>query len=114
MARTPEYNKFVPTVHELRLRHVSQPYGWRSWGGTLARSLYAGVVVGMLSGFVTLLISIVGILGSKILLNRIPFDVSAVYREIAPAVAIAVAVLVFLGNLVWERTHPAPAPLSRT
>lgn len=105
----------MTAVHEFRLPQVSRPVpGWRSWGGTLARSLYAGVVVGMLAGFVTLVISIVGIIGSKILLNRIPFDVTAIYREIAPAVAIAVAVLVFFGNLFWERTHPAPAPAERT
>ena len=105
----------MTAVHDFRLPQVSRPISrWRIWAGTLARSLYAGVVVGVLSGFVTLVISIVAIIGSKIVLNRIPFDVTAIYREIAPVVAIAVAVLVFFGNLIWERTHPAPAPAPRT
>lgn len=104
----------MATVHELRLRSVSQPHGWRSWGGTLARSLYAGVLVGMISGFLTLLLSIVTIIVGKFLLHRLSIDVPVVYREIAPAVAITVAILTFLGNLLWERTHPAPAPAERT
>jgi hypothetical protein len=80
----------------------------------VARSLYAGVFVGMISGFLTLLISILGIVVGKLFFNRIAFDITVIYREVAPAVAICVAVLVFAGNIVWERTHPAPAPAQRT
>ena len=80
----------------------------------MARSLYAGIFVGMISGFLTLLVSILGIIVGKLFLNRLAFDVTVIYREVAPAVAVCVAVLVFAGNIVWERTHPAPAPAERT
>src|ERR1041385_4016844 len=99
----------MPNVHELRLRGLRRN-GWRSWGGTLARSLYAGVFVGMISGFLTLLISIVSIVIGKLLFNRLLIDIPVIYREVAPAVAVCVALLVFAGNIAWERTHPAPAP----
>ena len=39
---------------------------------------------------------------------------AAIVAKVAPAVAVCVAVLVFAGNIVWERTHPAPAPAERT
>jgi hypothetical protein len=63
---------------------------------------------------VTLLISIISIIIGQLIFHRTLIDVPLIYRAIAPAVAIAVAVLVFLGNLLWERTHPAPAPVERT
>lgn len=104
----------MANVHELRLRDASRPHGWRSWGGTLARSLYAGVFVGMISGFLTLLISIVSLIVGKLVFNRLLIDPPVIYRTIAPVVAILVAVLTFAGNTIWERTHPAPAPVERT
>ena len=80
----------------------------------MARSLYAGVFIGMISGFLTLLLSIVTIIVGKFLLQRLTFDITVIYRQVAPVVALCVAVLVFAGNIVWERTHPAPAPVERT
>jgi hypothetical protein len=105
----------MTATHEFRLPRTRRPNsGWRSWGGTVARSLYAGVFVGAISGFVTLLISIVSIVIGELLFRRLLIEIPIIYRTIAPAVAIAVAVLVFLGNLLWERTHSAPAPAERT
>jgi uncharacterized membrane protein YbhN (UPF0104 family) len=104
----------MPAVHEIRLPSASRRHSWRRWGASLARSLYAGVFVGMISGFLTLLISIVTLIIGKLLFNRVLIDPPVIYREIAPAVAVIVAVLTFIGNLVWERTHPAPAPDPRT
>ncbi len=78
------------------------------WGGTLARSVYTGVVLGMLSGFLTLLFTISVLWVRQFLLHRSGIDIRIVYREIAPAVAVSVAVLAFLGNVLYERTHPAP------
>jgi hypothetical protein len=105
----------MTAVHEFRLPSAPRrSSAWRNWGGTVARSLYAGVFVGMISGFLTLLVSILGIIVGKLFLNRLAFDVTVIYREVAPAVAVCVAVLVFAGNIVWERTHPAPAPAERT
>ncbi len=99
----------MATVHEMRLRDASQPHGWRRWGGTVARSLYAGVFVGMIAGFVTLLVSIISIAIGELVFHRTLIEIPLIYRAVAPAVALSVAVLVFVGNFVWERTHPAPA-----
>ena len=78
------------------------------WGGTLARSVYVAVALGMLSGFLTLLVSILTLWVGEFLLHRVHTDIRVVYRQIAPVVAVIVAALAFCGNLVWERTHPAP------
>jgi predicted lipid-binding transport protein (Tim44 family) len=105
----------MTAVHDFRLPSAPHPSsGLRSWGGTVARSLYAGVLIGMISGFLTLLIAILTVIVGKLLLQRLAFDITVIYRAVAPAVAICVAVLVFAGNIVWERTHPAPAPAERT
>src|SRR5512140_1511898 len=105
----------MTAVHDFRLPSAPRPSsGLRSWGGTLARSLYAGVFVGAISGFVTLLMSIASIVVGKLLTGRLLIDIPLIYRALAPTVAIVVAVLVSLGNLLWERTHPAPAPAERT
>jgi predicted lipid-binding transport protein (Tim44 family) len=98
----------MATEHEFRLRDA-QPHGWRRWGGSVARSIYAGVVVGMLAGFLTLMIALFGMIAARLFLQRFSLDITIVYREVAPAIAVFVAILVFLGNIVWERTHPAPA-----
>lgn len=101
-------------AHELRLRGASHPGGWKSWGGTLARSLYAGVLVGTICGFLTMVISLFSIILGKVIFDRILIDPPFIYREIAPAVAVLMAIVTFAGNAIWERTHPAPAPAQRT
>ncbi len=68
----------------------------------------------MIAGFVTLLVAIASIAIGELVFHRALIEIPLIYRAIAPAVAISVAVLVFFGNLVWERTHPAPAPAERT
>ena len=91
-----------------RAAHVRLAGPHPGWGGSLARSVFAGVALGMLSGFLTLLISILSLWVAKFLLHRPIPDIRIVYREVAPAVAATVAAIACLGNLVWERTHPAP------
>ena len=103
----------MPAVHEFRLPS-SPRNSWRGWGGTLARSVYAGVFVGMISGFLTLLVSLLSVIIGEFIFHRLLIELPLVYRAIAPSVAITVAVLTFVGNMMWERTHPAPAPAERT
>jgi hypothetical protein len=91
----------MPARRQFRL-----PEARPRWRGTLGRSLYVGLVVGALSGFLTLLVGLVAVLVAGGLAG--PVDIRVVYREIAPRVAAMVAVVAFLGNAVWERTHPVP------
>jgi len=114
LTAAPQYNILMATVHELRFRDASQPRGWRRWGGSVARSAYAGVCVGMIAGFLTLLVALLGLIAGRLFFHRVGVDITIVYREVAPAIAVSVAILVFFGNFVWERTHPAPASVERT
>ena len=71
-------------------------------GGILARSAVAGVLLGALSFFVSLLLSILTLLVAGMLMGRFKPDMTLAYRQVAPSVAIAVLVLGFVANFVWE------------
>jgi hypothetical protein len=96
------YHSFVRSTYELRLPSAPRV----RIGGVLARSGVAGVLLGALAFFVSLLLSILTLLVAGMLMGSFKPDMTLAYRVVAPSVAICVLLLGFVANLVWEFRKP--------
>jgi len=96
------YHSFVRSTYELRLPSAPRV----RIGGVLARSAVAGVLLGALAFFVSLLLSIFTLLVAGTLMGSFKPDMTLAYRLVAPSIAICVLVLGFVANLVWEFRKP--------
>jgi hypothetical protein len=92
----------VRSTYELRLPSAPRV----RVSGVLARSAVAGVLLGALAFFVSLLLSILTLLVAGTLMGSFKPDMTLAYRVVAPSVAICVLVLGFVANLVWEIRKP--------
>ena len=82
------------------LRIPGKPFG--QVGGILARSAAVAVLLGALSFFVSLLLSILTFLVAGMLMGRFKPDMTLAYRQVAPSVAVCVLAVGFVANIVWE------------
>jgi hypothetical protein len=94
------YPNLVAVHSADKLRMPGGPFG--RVGGILARSATVAVLLGALSFFVSLLLSILTFLVVGMLMGRFKPDMTLAYRQVAPTVAVCVLVLGFVASMVWE------------